>query len=154
MRHFSFFVLAILCGLAISSCDFCDGVDCNPGMQFGRFRIVNATNGADLVFGPTSVYDKSQIKFYSLKGADTSFYNCETIGFPNVKYDSILSVAFYPGPDIAYMRLSDGDVDTFNIFYNTLKGGRCCPDVTEITKFRLNNSVDIPVNEGVQEIKK
>lgn len=154
MRYFSFIVLTISSGIAISSCDICGSLECNPGMQFGSFRIITAANGNDLVFGPARVYNKNEIKFYSLKGADTTFYNCETLRFPGVGYDSILSVAFYPGPDVAYMRLSNGDVDTFNISYNTLKGGRCCPDVTEITKFRFNNRVDIPGNQGVQEIKK
>jgi hypothetical protein len=51
------------------------------------------------------------------------------------------------------MRLSNGDIDTLNVFYNTFKT-KCCGTITEITNFRFNNSVDIPGNKGTQELKK
>jgi hypothetical protein len=54
---------------------------------------------------------------------------------------------------IAYMRLSNGDIDTLNISYKTIDT-KCCGTITEITNFRFNNSVDIPGDRGTQEIKK
>jgi hypothetical protein len=120
---------------------------------YGQFRIVSSADGKDLVFGPNSIYDKNQIQFYSLKGMDTTFFQYETIKFPNIGYDSILYVRFFPKVDTAYMRLGNGDIDTLNVSYHTFNS-RCCGNITVITKFRLNNTLDIPGDRGAQEIKK
>jgi hypothetical protein len=78
---------------------------------------LSAATGQDLVFGPNPVYDMNKIKFYSLNGPDTTFFNYEPLRFPGTEgYDSILSVHFYPKASDAYMRLSNGDIDTFKIF--------------------------------------
>ena len=135
-----------------SSCDPCRYLECAPGNIFGQFRIVSASNGNDLVFGPTRIYDASQIRFYSLKGSDTTFLEYQTIRFPGTGYDSILYVLFYPRPGTVFVRLS-GDIDTLAISYETKPKSRCCGPTTNITSFRFNNSVDIP-NNGTQEIKK
>ena len=119
----------------------------------GQFRIVRAINGNDLVFGPTKIYDKNQIKFYSIKGIDTTFFDYQTIMFPNTGYDSILQVQFFPKADVAYIHLNNGDIDTFNISYNVFDT-KCCGTITEITNFRFNNLIDIPGNKGTIEIKK
>ena len=73
--------------------------------------------------------------------------------FPNTGYDSILQVQFFPKADVAYMRLNNGDIDTFNISYNVFDT-KCCGTITEITNFRFNNLIDIPGNKGTIEIKK
>ncbi len=99
------------------------------------------------------MYDKNQIKFYSLNGTDTSFFDYQPMKFPGTGYDSILYVRFFPKAEVAYMRLSNGDVDTLNISYHTFNT-KCCGTITEIIKFRLNNSIDIPGDKGTQEIKK
>jgi hypothetical protein len=78
------------------SCDPCANLDCISDNYDGQFRIVNATNGNDLVFGPNKIYDKNTIKFYSLKGTDTTFFDYQTIKFSNTGYDSILYVRFFP----------------------------------------------------------
>ena len=153
MRHIKFFTVTIILALLFHSCDPCNNLDCLSDNYYGQFRIVRATDGKDLVFGPNKIYDKTQIKFYSLKGVDTTFFDYQTIKFPNTGYDSILHVRFFPKADIAFMRLSNGDVDTLNISYNTF-GTKCCGTITEITNFRFNNSVDIPGDKGTQEIKK
>lgn len=31
---------------------------------------------------------------------------------------------------------------------------KCCGTITEITKFRFNNSADIPGSQGTQELRK
>lgn len=152
MRHLKSLAIIII-GLLFYSCDPCSNLDCLSSNYFGQFRIVRAADGKDLVFGPNKIYDKNQIKFYSLKGTDTTFFDYQTIKFPNTGYDSILYVNFFPKSDVAYMRLSNGDVDTFNISYNTFNT-KCCGTITEITNFRFNNLVDIQGNKGTQEIKK
>ena len=106
-----------------------------------------------MVFGPYKIYDKNLIKFYSLQGTDTTFFDHEAYNFPGTGYDSILYVHFLPETNIAYMRLSNGDVDTLNISYNTFKS-KCCGTITEIANFRFNNGVEIPGNMGTQEFKK
>jgi hypothetical protein len=152
MRPLLFFLTATITTL-LFSCDPCRNLDCLSDNYHGQFRVVNAIDGKDLVFGSTKIYDKNQIKFYSLNGTDTTFFDYQTIRFPNTGYDSILHVRFFPKVDIAYMRLSNGDVDTLNISYKTYNT-RCCGTITEITNFRFNNSVDIPGNKGTQEIRK
>jgi hypothetical protein len=140
-------------GALFLSCDKCDNLDCLADNYYGQFRIVRATDGKDLVFGPDKVYDKDQIIFYSLNGSDTTFFEYQTIRFPNTGYDSILSVLFLPKADIGYMRLSNGDIDTLNISYNTFNT-KCCGTITEIKNFKLNNLVDILGDQGTQVIQK
>jgi len=142
-----------LLGLLFYSCNFCNRLDCVTDNYHGQFRIVRATDGADLVFGPTKIYDKSQIRFYALISSDTTFFDYQTIKFPNTGYDSILHVRFFPKVDVAYMQLSNGDIDTLNISYHIFDT-KCCGMITQISNFRFNNSVDIRGSEGTQEIRK
>ena len=153
MRHIKHPTFVILFGVIFYSCDPCKNLDCLSDNYYGQFRIIRATNGEDLVFGPNKIYDKNQITFYSLKNRDTIFFDYQAIKLANTGYDSILYVRFLPKSDIAYMRLSNGDIDTLNIFYKTFDS-KCCGTITEITNFRFNNSVDIPGHMGTQEIRK
>lgn len=88
-----------------------------------------------------------------MQGKDSSFFEYQTIKFSGAGYDSILQVYFYPKTDTAYMQLSNGDIDTLQVFYHTFST-RCCGSITEISNFRYNNSIDIPGNKGTQELKK
>lgn len=151
MRHFKLVLLAILSGVLFHSCDRCHNMDC-PGNYHGQFRIVSAMDGKDLVFGPNKIYDEAQIKFYSVKGADTTYFGFSAIKVWNI-VDSILFVKFFPINDIAYMRLSNGDVDTITISYKTVET-KCCGISHIISNFRFNNSVDLPDDKGVLAIKK
>ncbi len=143
-----FFVLALV------SCDPCDNLDCISDNYFGQFRIVSKTDGKDLVFGPDAIYDKTKIRFYSLNGADTMFFSYEPLKFAGVGYDSILYVNFFPETKTpAYIKLNDLDTDTLTITYNTFST-KCCGTITEIVKFRYNNSIDIPGDQGTQALRK
>src|SRR5215470_5208436 len=130
MRHLKLVALANFAGLLFCSCNPCNNLDCDADNDYGQFRIVGATNGEDLVFGPTKVYDKNQIVFYSVKGIDTTLFEYKNIKFPGANYDSILYIRFFPRADIAYMRLSNGDVDTLSISYNTFNT-KCCGTITK-----------------------
>lgn len=68
-------------------------------------------------------------------------------------YDSFLLVHFFPIPDLAYMRLSNGDIDTFQISTNTYNASRCCGTVTQLSNFRFNNGIDYSVAPGGVNIK-
>jgi hypothetical protein len=152
MGRFFFFISVVIVA-TLSSCDPCSTLDCVSDNYYGQFRIISASTGNDLVFGSTRFYDKNQIKFFSLKGTDTTFFQYQTIKSAGTGYDSILYVHFYPQTDVGYMRLSNSDIDTLNISYKTTKT-RCCGTITEITNFRYNNAVDVPGDKGTQELKK
>ena len=147
-------LFAFILALTLISCDPCDNLDCISDNHFGQFRIVSKTDGKDLVFGPNAIYDQTKIKFYSLNGTDTTFFQYSPTKFPGSGYDSILYVRFYPETTTpAYIKLSNLDTDTLTITYNTFKT-KCCGTITEITKFKYNNIIDIPGDQGTQEIKK
>jgi hypothetical protein len=153
MRQFSFKVF-LICGLTFISCDPCDNLDCIADNHSGQFRVTSKVDGKDLVFGPNAIYDKTKIKFFSLNGIDTIFFQYNHIKFSGIGYDSILHVRFYPElPAPAYMKLNDTDTDTLAITYNKFKT-KCCGTITEITRFRYNNTIDIPGDQGTQEIRK
>jgi hypothetical protein len=128
-------------------------VACDEIFPDGHFRIVSVITGQDLVFGSSRIYDKNQIKFYSLMATDTTFFNYQAIKIAGTGYDSVLRVRFYPSKEVAYMRLSNGDIDTLNISFKSSKT-KCCGTSTQITNFRYNNSVNIPGDKGIQELKK
>jgi hypothetical protein len=129
-------------------------LDCISDDYSFQFDIVRATDSADLVFGRHRVFDKSDFRFYSLKGADTTFYELRHYGYGlNAPEDSILSVWFYPETDTVFMRFSSTDIDTLVMSFETRKT-KCCGTITEITNFRLNDKIDMPGGEGTQLIKK
>ena len=146
-------LLTAVLGLVFVSCDPCSNLDCLSSNYYGQFRIIKASDGTDLVFGASRIYEKSKIKFYSLKGTDTTFFDYQPIKFPNTGYDSILQINFYPQVEDAFMRLSNGDIDTLRISYKTYDT-KCCGTITQITNFRLNNFIDLPGDKGTQEIRK
>ncbi len=155
MHQFKIYLLAITLCVFLSSCNPCNNLDCAASNFQQYFRIISEADGKDLVFGPAKIYDKNDLKFYSLKGTDTTFFEYQHTKsfYGGSKYDSTLSVSFLPIPDIAYMRLNNGDVDTLNISYK-IYGTQCCGTITEITNIKFNNSVDLAGSEGTQEIKK
>lgn len=145
--------LTVMLATAFYSCDPCRNLDCVSDRYEGQFRITSATTGTDLLFGPNRVYDRNQVRFYALKGTDTTYFTQQAVRFGGTAYDSILQVRFYPQTDVAYLRLSNGDIDTLAISYKTTPT-RCCGTITEITRFRYNNAVDLPGDGGTLELKK
>ncbi|MES2647041.1 MAG: hypothetical protein V4717_09220 [Bacteroidota bacterium] len=152
MRLLILFFIAAFATL-LSSCDPCRNLDCVTSNFDGSFRIITAGTGTDLVFGPAKIYDKNLVKFYSLKGTDTTYFDYQPIKLSGTGYDSILQVRFFPQTDTAFMRLSNGDIDTLAITYKTTQT-ECCGTITEIRNFRYNNAFDIPGGQGTQELKK
>ncbi|MEJ7823048.1 MAG: hypothetical protein WKF85_12045 [Chitinophagaceae bacterium] len=132
----------------ISCKKYCD----QPPRNYGDFRIVSRMDGKDLVFGANKVYDKNRFKFYFLKGQDTTFLIYTPVKSSGIGYDSLVGVDLSWDPETAYMRLSDGDVDTFNITYQ--RQSSRCGNYTTITSFRYNNLLVIPQSNGVYELKK
>ena len=147
MRLFAFLLTLIF----LSSCEcLTTRVGCAPDNYTGFFRILDAGTGHDLVFGPNSIYDETQIKFYSLNGPDTSFFNFHN-AFMNS--DTVLQVEFSSRPGVAYMRFGNGDIDTLNISYASMERN-CCSMYNYISQYRYNNKTDVPGDRAPQEFRK
>ena len=146
------FTLSIAISVILSSCDPCKNLDCASDNYYGVFRIVAGNTGTDLVFGPNSIYDKKQIRFYALNEADTTFFACKAIKVEGANSDSALQVRFHTKSGTAYIRFGNADIDTLNIFFSS-NDTKCCGTFTEITNFRYNNTYDIP-GKGIQVLKK
>lgn len=153
MRKFFIVTFTSLIVTLISSCT-CAFLDCVSDDYYFQFDIVRATDSADLVFGRHRVYDKREFQIYSLKGTDTTFYELRPFGYEhNPPEDSLLTVNFYPPADTAYMQLSNGDMDTLAMSFETIKT-KCCGTIERISNYRLNNKIDLPGSEGKQLIIK
>jgi hypothetical protein len=139
--------------LLIYSCTPCSNLDCPPPNTEGWFRVLNATNGKDLVFGADKRYDKKQVKFYGLNGSDTSFLEYKPEQYRGQGYDSVLFVYFKPAFETVYMRLNDVDTDTLHITYKTVSG-RCCGTITSVKEFTYNNKLKINGTYGIMHLNK
>src|ERR1035437_7326462 len=149
-----FILIIIILTLTFVSCSPCSFLDCISSNYSLSFRIVSVADGTDLVFGRKRIYDRNLFRFYSLKGIDTTFYALTCTGYYlNAPEDSVMHIQFYPMIDTAYMRLSNGDIDTPAMSFNTYKT-KCCGTITDIINFRLNDKIDLPGNKGTQIIKK
>ena len=152
MRYLVFTFLA-LSTMILVACDPCKNLDCKYSNYFGQFRIINKADNKDLVFGSSRIYNKDQISFFTLTGTDTTFFETKAIHFPGSGYDSIITVNFFPAASTVYMRLSNGDVDTLNLVYESTNS-KCCGTITEINNFKLNTVTDLGNNSKTREIRK
>ena len=151
MRPFVPLLTIIAITTLLSSCDcMTSKVGCAPNDYSGEFKLISATTGHNLLYGNDRIYDKNQLKFYSLKGTDTIFFTHQTI---ILNHDSILAVDFNSRPAVAYMRFGNGDIDTLNISYASLDR-KCCGMYQYISQFRYNNKMDIPGEVAPHELLK
>jgi hypothetical protein len=147
---------AILSGLlllSLAACDPCKNLDCITSNYSGRFRIVSAANGNDLVFGPAAVYNMNQIKCYSMRGSDTVFFNTKALNVNGAGFDSVLYINFFPESAVGYIRLSNTDTDTLGLSFRRYTS-KCCGDITEINNFKFNNLADLGGNGETRVIRK
>jgi hypothetical protein len=138
--------------MSLVACDPCRNLDCQAS-NIGEFRIISKTDNEDLIFGPNKIYNLEQVKFYSLSGIDTTFFAKNAIYHPGSGYDSLITVQFLPTVPTAYIRLSNGDIDTLHLIYQST-ATKCCGTVSEIINMELNNATDLGNNSGPAEIKK
>ncbi|MFT3705752.1 MAG: hypothetical protein QM802_25510 [Agriterribacter sp.] len=143
------FIAGIVC--IFWGCDPCDNLDCTTDKDLLQFRLVD-TSGHDLVFGSEKKYDPQYMKVYSLKGSDTVFYPLLEINVHGTGYDTVLLTQFSGKVSTAYIRLSEGDIDTLQLTYNTYDT-KCCGTITDITQLRLNDKTDLG-GSGTQTIVK
>jgi hypothetical protein len=140
MKYFQY-CLSFLATVTLFSCsrNKCgEKVDC-ADLTDVEFRVVRATDGADLVFGPQRVYDKNAFKFYTLKGADSVFFDHNFYYATRGTLDTTIGVTFPKGTAAAFVRLSNGDVDTLLMTYNS-NTTNCGCTTTNISSVRVNNA--------------
>jgi hypothetical protein len=137
-----------------SSCfiDPCSNLDCITDIHVGNFKIVRASDGTDLAFGPLRQYDKNQIKFFALKGNDTVFYKADITVMGN-GFDTVFQVNFFPKTELAFLKLNSSDIDTLSISYKTYES-KCCGIISEITGFKFNEAAIVQSIPGLTELKK
>jgi len=139
---------------AFSSCCF-GNRKCKQDDLSVELRIVSTSNGQDLVFGPSKQYDKKQIVFYSLDGADTIFHHYGAAANSNPGGDSLLYVYFdYRKYGTVMMRLTNNDVDTLGIKFITVDVSPCCPNYYEVGGITQNNTAVQAITGGVYLLKK
>jgi hypothetical protein len=143
MKYILFPILVVLYSCCLD--------DCIGNRLYGEFRIIRKIDEKDLVFGPTSLYDRKKIKFFSLNGIDTIDFEFTVI--KDFGYDSILHVDFNSKPARVYLRLNTLDVDTIDMTYHT-EHSSCCGTTEEITHTTLNASVDLGGSGRTHVIKK
>ncbi len=115
---------------------------CEQDFNSARFRIVSST-GQDLIFGPTKIYDKNLLKFYSVSGTDTILHHYGPGPNPNPGQDSLLFVDFdYRKKETVYVLLTNSDVDTLTLTYQLVNASPCCQDYYSVNPIKYN---DIPI---------
>jgi hypothetical protein len=128
---------------------------CAQDYNSARFRIISIVNENDLVFGPSKIYDKNSIKFFSLSGTDTIFHHYGAGPNPNPGEDSLLFVDFdYRKKETVYIKLNNADIDTIVLAYQTIDASPCCPDYLEGKPISCNNNFLQQLSGGITIIKK
>jgi hypothetical protein len=123
-----------------------------PDSYGSLFRITSKTNGDDLIFGPSSLYDPSKIKIFSLIANDTTFAKYEPYRMVLDGYDSVLHFKISSKPDTLYIQLNSNDIDTISVSYGKTEG-RCC-SFNSIRTLNYNNSGALPNYNGTVEFRK
>jgi hypothetical protein len=127
---------------------------CAQDSYSSRFRIVEGTTGHDLIFGMNNIYDKDQIKMYSLSGTDTIHHMCEPGPNPNPGEDSLLYADFdYRRFETVFISLKTAVVDTIDVRYPSVEV-RCCPDYRTVELISYNNLPLHKVDGGIIVIEK
>src|SRR4051812_49639899 len=94
------------------------------------FRITDAQNGSDLIFGPNRCYDPYLVKMFSVSGSDTVYHNIRPGKYspPPVTDSLLLGELSFGRYETIYVRLNQVDTDTMKISYGYSDGGNCCRD--------------------------
>ena len=141
MRYFLYALSLGLVALMFHSCDSCFGVSCKDNENYREIlRIVSARDGSHLVFGGNRLYQREKIRFFSVKGRDTTFLEQRALRLTDNAPDSALLVNFSSKADTAFMQLTPADIDTLLVAYSE-RNVRCCV-FNVVSSLRYNNSSD------------
>ena len=149
-------IAPVLLLLVVSLASCCLGNrKCNQDDHSARFRILSASNGQDLVFGSSAIYNKNSIKFYSLNGIDTIFHHYGAGPNPNPGQDSLLYVDFdYRKKETVFVALNTSDTDTLIVKYKLIDASPCCQDYTAPEPASYNSNLLQIISGGITIIKK
>jgi hypothetical protein len=151
MRLKNFLLISFIFLLYSCSTDPCkQSTDCSDEFQ-SLFRVTNKTNGTDLVFGPSRIYDANAIKIFSAKNGDTSFHNYKPERWKG--NDSALFLRLSFKMDTLYVQLSRSDMDTMVLSYAQTTS-RCCWAYKSIISINFNNTGEQPNKAGEVLLKK
>lgn len=138
----------------LASCCF-GNRKCNYDNNSASFRLIDANNGRDLVFGPHAIYESGEIQFYSLSNGDSIQHRCQPGANPNPGQDSLLYVGFdYSHQDTVFIRLNTADTDTLVVDYITIDGSPCCADYKMAKPVLYNQAPVATVSGGITIIRK
>jgi hypothetical protein len=148
------FLVSIISIVFVASCCLSNR-KCKQDYNSARFRILKSSTGEDLLFGPSRVYDKNFIKFYSINGPDTIVHHYGPGPNPTPGQDSLLFVDFnFSKQETVYVRLSNSDVDTLKLAYSLVDASPCCPDYSKVNPVSYNNILLGAVSGGITIIQK
>lgn len=138
-------LLAALCLLSACKQDDCRDIECLSPVAEDHFsfRLLSATDTTDLMFGPNRRYNSDSLRLYSLRNADTFDHLVYSVPYLSAPPDSVLSATVNRGFERAFLRLSDGDVDTITLFYGTVNDGGCCGPYTRLDSVSYNGGAAI-----------
>lgn len=146
--------LLILVSIFVISCDNCGNLDCMPGENLLQLRLLNNSNGEDLLFGPNKAYNSQDLKFYSLNGNDTIPLTEIVSKAPaGLGYDSSIFVQFHPNSEQVYMHLNNSDTDTIAVSFHQSES-KCCGSVAVLDQFLYNNTTVNSPSYLLMELRK
>jgi hypothetical protein len=122
LRYFGSAACIMLGGLFLQTCQKCHNVDCQDGLLLD---LTDKATGKDLLFGPD--------RFFSLHADDTTFYQVSN----RAGTEEVLRIYLYPVPEVSYIELGNGDIDTLRLtsyYYQN----ECCPNNEVIETVQYN----------------
>lgn len=146
----------IVAGLTVLffSCNECRNLDCLASNYTVNLRLSKQPGDIDLVFGPTSIYEKENIRFYAVSGADTAVFDYQSIKLPGTGYDSVLSVKIFPETaSTVYMELNETDTDSLQLTYEHFNT-KCCGMITQVDSLKYNNQPALSATNGTISLSK
>ncbi len=119
------------------------------------FRLVDKSTNNDLLYGPSKLYNKDDLKLYTIKGIDTITEKVYFSASNTINGDSLVYAFInYTNYENLYLKLNNVDVDTIATTYNVIDKSSCCDDLIETSFIKFNNTdIATPVN-GVYTLKK
>lgn len=141
----------LLISVAVASCEEeCEDELC-ADVYLAEYRLIDRNTNADLVFGPSKMYDNKDVRVFSVAGNDTTYHADTAYRLVLDGYDSILVFNLTVPKQTLFLRLSQTDIDTLTMSYGPQQS-KCCT-YNGITGIQLNNEPVTPYN-GIVNLKK
>ncbi|MFN8281216.1 MAG: hypothetical protein U0V49_13135 [Saprospiraceae bacterium] len=134
MKHSLFLKLFALATILASHSGCCRYADCIDYEYPIYLSVQDSVKGHDLVFGNHRKFTSRDLVFYSVKGADSSYYTFKFTEFKSNKTDSAIRIIIYPDqPEIIFVQIKGNVSDTLRLQYRKYDS-KCCGSGTAIDK--------------------